>query len=151
MPPKENHMNAWKYTLSATVLAAAVALLPGCATFGGGSRGVVLSTSPSEPSAEGTARFNVTKNDNTGIDVEVKHLAHPDKLTPPANSYVVWTKSNVSPTPQNIGAMKVDADLNGSFVAETPLHAFDLFVTAETSGQAQAPTGASLLWTTYSR
>ena len=140
-------------TVSAAVLAAAMAaFLPGCSTFGwGGNSEVNLSTSPSMPASEGSARFSVSKNDNTLIDLRVKHLAHPEKLTPPASSYVVWIQANKDAAPQNVGALKVDSDLNGAITAETALHSFGLFVTAEGAGQVQTPTGAQLLWTTYSR
>jgi hypothetical protein len=141
-------MNAW----SATFLAAALAAMPGCAMLGlGGNSEVNLSTSPAMPASEGSARFSVSKNDNTNIDLRVKHLAHPEKLTPPAGSYVVWIKANKDAAPQNIGALKVDDNLNGSLYSETPLHSFDLFVTAEGAGQVQQPTGQSLLWSSYSR
>lgn len=129
-----------------TVLAAAV--MTGCALFGGK---VSLSTSPTMPAAEGDVRFSVSKNDNTTIVLSVKHLAHPDKLTPPAGSYVVWTKANKDAAAQSIGALKVSSDLSGTLLAETPLHSFDLFVTAEATGETQQPTGPSLLWTSYSR
>ncbi len=129
-----------------TVLAAG--LTAGCALFGGR---VELSTSSTMPAAEGSVRFSTTKNDNTSIVLKVKHLAHPYKLTPPASSYVVWTKANKDAAPQSIGALKVDSDLSGSLFAETPLHSFSLFITAEGSSQVQQPTGASLLWTEFSR
>ena len=130
----------------AAILAAAV--MTGCAMFGGK---VILSTSPTMPASEGTVRFGVSKNDNTTIILNVKHLAHPDKLTPPASSYVVWTRSSKDALPQSIGALKVDSDLTGSLLAETPLHSFDLFITAEGSGQALQPAGPPLLWTDFSR
>lgn len=138
-------MNAWRATIMA---AAAATAMTGCAIFGGR---VALSTSPGMPASEGSVRFSVTNNDNTSIDLRVKHLAHPDKLTPPAGSYVVWTKANKDAKPQNIGALKVDDDLYGAFQAETPLHSFELFVTAEPTGEVQQPSGAPLLWTSYSR
>lgn len=128
------------------ILAATV--MTGCALFGGK---VILSTSPTMPAAEGDVRFNVSKNDNTIIVLKVRHLAHPDKLTPPAGSYVVWTKASKDAAAQSIGALKVDSDLSGSLFAETPLHSFELFVTAEPSGEIQQPTGAPLLRTDFSR
>lgn len=128
------------------ILAATV--MTGCAMFGGK---VSLSTSSSMPAAEGSVRFSTSRNDNTVIVLSVKHLAHPDKLTPPAGSYVVWTKADKDAMPQSIGALKVDSDLYGTLLAETPLHSFDLFITAEPSGEIQQPTGQPLLWTSYSR
>jgi hypothetical protein len=132
---------------SATAFAV-LATMTGCALFGSK---VDLSSSPSMPAAEGSARFGTTKNDNTSIVLHVKHLAHPEKLTPPASSYVVWTRANKDAAPQSIGALKVDSDLAGSLFAETPLKSFELFVTAEASGEQRQPTGVPLLWTNYSR
>ncbi len=141
-------MNAW----TTMALAMSLLVMPGCAILGlGGKSAAVLSTSPSLPAAEGSAEFGVTKNDNTSINLTVKHLAHPEKLTPPAGNYVVWIRANKDAAPQNIGALKVDAELNGSLVSDTPQHSFDLFITAEASGQAARPTGSSLLWTSFSR
>lgn len=138
-------ISRWTPTI---VTATLMTMATGCAMFG--SR-VSLSSSPSMPAAEGTVRFGTTGNDNTSIVLDVRHLAHPDKLTPPASAYVVWIKANKDAAPQNIGALKVDSDLSGTLIAETPLHSFGLSVTAEGSGQVQSPTGPPLLWTDFSR
>lgn len=143
MGRKEKDMSSRGMT---AILAAAV--MTGCSMFGGK---VSLSSSPAMPAAEGGARFSVSKNDNTVIVLTVRHLAHPEKLTPAAGSYVVWTKPNKDALAQSIGALKVDADLSGSLYAETPLHSFELFITAEPTGETQQPTGQPLLWTSYSR
>jgi hypothetical protein len=126
------------------LLAAAMAL-PGCAT------NTNLSTSPTLPAAQGSVRYSVTKNNNTRIALRVRHLAHPEKLTPPTDGYVVWTRETKDAPPQNIGALIVDKNLNGSLDAETPLHSFELFITAESSSQVKLPLGPPLLWTDYSR
>lgn len=131
-----------------TLILAAAAALTGCAMFGGK---VNMAASPSLPAAEGTARFSETRNGNTSIVLRVKHLPHPDKLTPAAGSYVVWTKASKDATPHSIGALKVDSNLSGSLLAETPLHAFDLFITAEATGDTQQASGQPLLWTSHSR
>jgi hypothetical protein len=110
-----------------------------------------LTTSPLIPAAEGDVKFSPVKNDNTGIDLRVKHLAEPEKLTPPAQTYVAWIRNGKDAAPQNIGALTVDKELTGELSTVTPLHAFDLFVTAEASGQVQQPAGQPLLWTSYSR
>ncbi|HEX7572249.1 MAG TPA: hypothetical protein VF514_04090, partial [Bacteroidota bacterium] len=66
-------------------------------------------------------------------------------------NYVVWTRANKDAPAQSIGALVVDKDLNGKLVTETALHSFDLFITAEDSGQVQQPSGQPLLWMSYSR
>jgi DMSO/TMAO reductase YedYZ molybdopterin-dependent catalytic subunit len=133
--------------LKGSVLFLAAALgLAACAT----SEERHLASSPVVPAAQGTARFDKTKNDNVSIDLTVKHLADPQKLTPPSAVYVVWLQANKSSPPQNIGLLKVDEDLNGSLSTQTAARSFDLFITAEGSGQVLAPAGKPLLWTSYS-
>lgn len=138
--------NSWGTAVLAVTLA-----MSGCAMFGGGRRTILLSASPTLPAVEARARFSATNNDNTRIVLTVKHLARPDKLTPPANGYVVWTRATKYAEAQNIGALIVDKNLNGKLEAETPLHSFELFITAEDSGQVQQPSGQPLLWMNYNR
>lgn len=133
------------------VLSAGVAtgLLSGCALMGGG-RGPRMNASPAVPAAQGHAKFGKAPNGNTSIDLTVKHLADPQNLTPPAASYVVWLRASKDAAAQNIGALTVDKNLVGTLKTVTALRAFDLFVTAEGSGQVQWPTGQPLLWTSHS-
>lgn len=138
-------MSAWKSR--AVILTAALAVLSGCAT----SQERSFSTSPAIPAAEGSARFSKTENDNVAINLTVKHLASPEKLTPPAANYVVWIRANKDAAPQSIGALRVDKDLNGVLDTTTPMHSFELFITAEGSGQVMSPSGPPLLWTNYSQ
>jgi hypothetical protein len=139
--------NTWSTVVLAVTLA-----MSGCAMLGVGEKGASrLETSPMLPAVEGRARFSVTVNDNTSITLTVKHLANPERLTPPASHYVVWTRATKDAPAQNIGALVVDKKLNGKIVTETSLHSFDLFITAEDSGQVQQPSGQPLLWMSYSR
>lgn len=110
-----------------------------------------LSASSSLPAAEGTLRCSKAANDNTAIDLKVKHLANPDRLTPPAAVYVVWTKVDKDAAPQNIGALEVDSDLVGRLKTVTPQRRFELFVTGEATGQAPSPSGEPVLWANCSR
>lgn len=137
-------------TLS-VLLAAAIGALsfPGCSMLGGGS-GSNMNVSTAIPAAEGTVKFGKARNDNTRIDLTVKHLADPAKLTPPANNYVVWLRPDKDAPAQNIGALIVDKNLTGKLDTVTALRRFDLFITAEGSGQVQEPTGQPLLWTSHS-
>jgi hypothetical protein len=137
---------------AAAILTTASLLAGGCAMMGIGSGDDQrsLTASPTIPAAEGKVTFGKTKNDNVAVDLTVKHLANPEKLSPPAANYVVWLQPNNSATPQNIGALKVDKDLTGTLQTQTAMHSFDLFITAEGSGQVLAPAGKRLLWTSYS-
>jgi hypothetical protein len=139
--------NSWSTAVLAVTLA-----MSGCAMLGIGGRGETrLSTSPTLPSVEGRARFSATKNDNTRIVLKVKHLPHPERLTPPASNYVVWIRATKDAPAQSIGALIVDKNLNGKLETETSLHSFELFITAEGSGQVKEPSGQPLLWMNYSR
>lgn len=121
----------------------------GCALWGGA--GPRMNASSVVPAAEGHAKFGKAANDNVSIDLTVKHLAEPEKLTPPAKNYVVWLRVKKDAAPQNIGALSVDNNLVGTLKTVTALHTFDIFVTAEASGQVQQPTGQPLLWTSYNK
>lgn len=137
--------------------AALAASLSGCASMGGGGGGggsastASLQASPTQPAAEGAVKFGVAKNDNTSVNLSVKHLAKPEKLQPSESAYVVWTKRDANAEPQNIGALQVDKNLTGTLNTVTPLHQFEIFVTAEPNGQAQQPSGDRQLWTSFSR
>lgn len=122
-------------------------LAAGAAVFAAGCVGPEkLAASSALPAAEGTLTCAKAANDNTAVDLKVKHLANPDRLTPPAAVYVVWTKADKDAPPQNIGALKVDGDLTGRLETVTALRRFELFVTGEATGQAPAPSGEPLLW-----
>lgn len=112
------------------------------------SRELQLTGSPSLTSAEGTAKVSTTDDGNTQIDLDVKHLAPPEKVNTGATAFVVWVKDANSETdPHNLGALKVDKDLHGSMQAVTSLRSFDLYVTAEPSATINQPSGEQLLRT----
>jgi len=95
--------------LSFSAVLAVILAMSGCAMLGiGGGRTTRLSSTPTLPAVEGLAKFTATKNDNTRIELTVKHLPHPEKLTPPANNYVVWTRATEYARVQNMGALIVD-------------------------------------------
>lgn len=138
-------MNNQRRTISTFLLAAAAAIAAGCT----GPEN--LSASSALPAAEGTLRCGKAPNDNTAIDLKVKHLANPDRLTPPAAAYVVWTKADKDAAPHNIGALAVDESLTGRLETVTSLRRFELFVTGEATGQAATPSGEPLLWANCNR
>jgi hypothetical protein len=126
-----------------SVLLAAVAVwLWSCASSG-------LSFSPKIPAAEGTVKFAKADNGHTTIHLVVKHLAHPNRLTPPANTYVVWVQDGKESAPEKIGVLVLDDNLDGELKGVTPLQSFEMFITGEPSGDVNEPTGDSLFWTSY--
>lgn len=129
------------------ILPALALLLASCA-----AAPVKFNVSPSVPSTEASLDVRKAENGNRRLALAVDHLPRPDRLTPPAATYVVWLRPRGEKTPaQNIGALNVDDDLRGTLDTITPHRAFDLFVTAEAAPNALEPTRQPLLWTTIAR
>jgi hypothetical protein len=105
-----------------------------------------MSVSPDMPAAQGTVKFAKADNNNISIYLVVKYMTEPQKLQPAASVYVAWVRADKDAAAQNIGALEVNARRKGSLKTVTPLHAFELFVTAEANGQIQAPTGHRIVW-----
>ena len=98
------------------------------------------------PSAEGVLEYGPTDNNNTRVRIHLKHMAPPQRVNPDATTYVAWAE----PTKGkgrivNLGAIKIDDDLNGGLDTQTPLRSFNLYITAEQSPTAVEPTGAKLM------
>ena len=99
------------------------------------------------PAAQGEVEVRASKseNNNTSVEVRVQYLALPGKVVPGATTYVVWARPEGGWNVQNLGALRVSADLSGSLKTVTPFRRFELFITAEPSAQILQPTGAELL------
>ncbi|MDP2270455.1 MAG: hypothetical protein Q8N23_24310 [Archangium sp.] len=90
-------------------------------------------------------RASKSENKNTLVEVRVRHLALPERVSPGASTYVVWVRPAGESGVQNLGALQVTPDLNGRLSAVTPFRHFELFITAEPSPQVMQPSGAELL------
>jgi hypothetical protein len=97
-----------------------------------------------DPSATGDVDLTKDKNGNTNVSLRVEHLAKPTLLTPPANIYVVWFQEPGS-NPENEGQLQVGNDLRGQLKTTTPLHNFDIFVTAEMDPTVKTPSDQIVL------
>jgi hypothetical protein len=96
--------------------------------------------STSDASAsEGTVRVSEGDNGNTKVSVRVKHLAPPSKVAADATVYVVWIQPREGDR-QNVGALTLNKDLEGSLDTLTPHRRFKLSVTPEPSGQVSDTT-----------
>jgi len=105
-----------------------------------------LGSSSVIPAAQGKVRLHSTKNGNVEIKLNVKHLASPGLITPGASMFVVWARG-LAPgaEAQNLGALKVDKNLNGKLTAVTAMSSFDLFITCEQSQTVTVPATLELL------
>jgi hypothetical protein len=112
--------------------------------LGCGTSKVALTASPTVPAAQGEVRLKQGDNGNHVLKVKVRHLADPEKIG--AREYVVWASPPETSQPQNLGALRVDKDLDGTLETVTPWQRFDLFITAEPTATAAQPTGQRVLW-----
>jgi|HubBroStandDraft_5_1064220.scaffolds.fasta_scaffold633596_1 hypothetical protein len=97
-----------------------------------------------DPSAMGDIDLTHDRNGNGIVNVRVEHLAKPAMLTPPSTMYVVWFQQPGS-DPENEGQLQVDNGLRGQLRTTTPLHNFDVFITAETDPTVRTPSDAVVL------
>ena len=126
-------MNRKIFYLPMLVCGAVLALAPA-----GYAKNYHMTASGIVPGA--TAELQVDKEKNGDIKVELKanHLAKPGRLTPSANSYVVWFQQEGS-QPQSQGELRIGDDLKGELKSTTTLHNFKVLVTAETDSQTKTP------------
>ena len=104
-----------------------------------------------ESSVENTSgQAKAGPNDNTQIEVLVKHLSPPARVASDASVYVVWIQPRNAEI-QNVGALKVDADLVGKLDTTTPHRTFTLTVTPEPSARMAAPTHGAVFTTEVNR
>ena len=84
------------------------------------------------------------KHGNTGVDIEVKHMATPQSLTPGKQTYLVWVQPR-GKDPELLGALRVNENLEGSLKAATTYKDFDVLITAEDSMKPDAPSSMVIL------
>jgi hypothetical protein len=96
------------------------------------------------PAAAAEVNVGKEKNGDIKVDVKARHLAKPGRLTPSANSYVVWLQQEGSEA-QSLGELKVGDDLKGDLKATTTVNNFNVLITAETSSQTKTPSDQVVL------
>jgi hypothetical protein len=103
------------------------------------------------PAAQGKVITSTDRNGNTEVEVKVQHVATPQSLTPPRQTYLVW----VQPRGQQaelLGAMRINGDsLEGSLKGTTRYKDFEVLVTAEDNATAEVPSDAVILKGTVER
>jgi hypothetical protein len=105
-----------------------------------------LGSSPEIPAAQGDVRLQTTRNGNVELKLHIMHLAPPGHIVPGTEVFVVWARGLAAGSvAQNLGALRVDRNLNGRFTTVTAMQSFDLFITCEQSQTAIAPSGLELL------
>ena len=103
--------------------------------FAACSEKVVFLNSAVVPAAEGSVTIKRGNNDNYNIDLYVKNLADPSRLTPPRAVYVVWMETAQSGL-QTIGQLKTSSHglylmLSSSLKTVSPHQPTGFIITAE--------------------
>lgn len=109
-----------------------------------------LTNTGTTPAAEGKVNTDKDRNGNTSVEVQVKHLAKPESLTPAKQTYLVWVQQHGKDA-DLLGALRVNENLEGSLKATTPYKEFEIFVTAEDSVKPETPSAVVILKGTVSR
>jgi hypothetical protein len=102
------------------------------------------------PAAQGKINTSKDRNGNTEVEVQVKHMATPQSLTPAKQGYMVW----VQPRGKNaelLGALRVNSDLAGSLKSSTTYKDFDVLITAEDEAKPATPSSTVILKGTVER
>ena len=103
-----------------------------------------LTPATTVPAATAKADISHDSNGNALIKLDVKHLARPENLTPPASVYIVWVQPRDG-EPIKQGQLQVNDDLSAHFTSPTTYKTFRLFVTAEQSASVTTPSGQQVL------
>lgn len=106
--------------------------------FGSCAKKIVFPVSPTEPAAQGTILFKTDKNGNYAIDLTVKHLANPDRLTPARKCYVVWIETSQNGV-INLGQLHISKNMGGSLKTISSFKPTTIFITAEDDPTTKEP------------
>jgi hypothetical protein len=96
------------------------------------------------PAAEGKVITSNDRNNNTSVEISVKHMATPQSLTPAKQAYLVWVQPR-GKDPELLGALRVNSDLEGSLKATTPYKDFEVLITAEDNMRPEMPSSSVIL------
>jgi hypothetical protein len=118
-------------------------LLPSCA------KKIMFNNSNIVPAAEGYVKIKTDKNKNYIIDLNVKNLAEPDRLSPPKKMYMVWMETDGNGV-KALGQLKtsssmISSALKSSLQSTTPYKPTAFFITAEDDVAAQYPSSFVVL------
>ena len=109
-----------------------------------------LTNTGAAPAAEGKVTTSNDRNGNTSVEIQVKHMAAPQSLTPPRSTYLVWVQPR-GQAAELLGALRVNSDLEGSLKASTTYKDFDVLITAEDQTHADQPSSTVILKGTVER
>lgn len=103
------------------------------------------------PAAEGNVKVTRDDNNNYAIELNVKRLAEPKRLSPPKNLYVVWMETDRNGR-KNIGQLRstsgwFSSTLTSELKTVSTFKPTSFFITAEDNADIQFPQGQVVLST----
>jgi len=114
------------------------------AACAGGASPIPLATSAQNPAAEGWVTPRFDGNGNVRLNLEVKHMAPPERLAPNAKVFAAWVQPPGG-VPQNVGVLQIDQNRIGRLETVTPFLSFELFITAEEYPAVTTPAGPRVM------
>lgn len=99
------------------------------------------------PAAEIDLKVKEDKNENYRISINARHIASPDRLTPPASYYVVWVDTYDGY--KNVGQLRSKNAKKAELQTLSPFQFSEILITAETNGDASYPEGMVISRTTF--
>ncbi len=95
------------------------------------------------PAAEIKAKTKVDNNNNNVITVEARNLASPERIDPSSTAYVLWIETNDNQI-KNLGQLINENAETATLTTITPFDFKELFITAESSGSVNTPSGTEI-------
>ena len=127
------------------VLASFVLLISSCATK------MPFHTSSVVPAAEGTVKVKKDSNKNYNVNLSVKRLASPERLSPSKKMYIVWmntAQDGVKKLGQlNTSSSLLSSELTSSLKTSVPFEPTGFFITGEDDASIDSPLGQVVLST----
>jgi len=124
----------------------AVALALGLALAGcGGPRTYTLQPVERTSGAVGTLKTEKGDNENTKVELQVRHMPEPGAIDPAFETYVLWLRPSGAQEWRNMGALSLSDQREATLVVVTPHPAFDVQVTAEPESTVAQPSSAVVL------
>lgn len=140
---RNSYRHALRSLFMVALLSASTATMSSAATL-------LMGPSPEIPAAEGRVKTKLTSNKNTQLELKVKHLAPPARISPGTAVFVVWVRGlALGAEATNLGALRLNKNLSGKLRAITPMTAFDVFLTCEPIQTVTMPGGRELMLTHY--
>lgn len=100
------------------------------------------------PDADALIEAEVVKDGGlTHLDVTIKHLAPPERLSAGGTTFVVWARQGDAAPWQRIGALKYDEDDRKGEILEAsvPLTSFSLIISVEKQPAPEKPSSDVVL------